>query len=212
MKNHKHIEQGTDEWHQLRKGKITGTTLKSIMGTPRARQEALYELVSQRLKLGLDDDEENAMQRGVRLESEAASAFEFETELETERTGFSQSEDNPFIANSPDRWIKDANGVDLTEGVEIKCPEGKNYVKIWLTNKIPDDYYWQMIQYFVVNEKLLKMHFVAFNPDIPAHPLHIIEMLRRDVEKDIETARSEQDKFLKEVEEILSGIISIEEI
>ena len=51
----KHFEQGTSEWLHWRKGKITGTVLKSIMGTPRAKQDAIYEMIAQRLVEGVDD-------------------------------------------------------------------------------------------------------------------------------------------------------------
>jgi putative phage-type endonuclease len=203
MKNTKTIEQGTDEWHHIRKGKITGTTLKSIMGSAKTRQDAIYEIVAERLTIGIDDDE-NAMDRGIRLESDAAAAFELETDLETEKTGFSQNDENPFIANSPDRWIKGLKG-----GLEIKCPGGKNHVKYWLTNKVPDEYYWQIIQYFVVNDELEEMYFASYNPDIPVHPLHIIKINRTEVLEDIKVARTNQMEFLKEVEVILSNIIEL---
>lgn len=201
MKKH-NIDQRTDEWHQLRKGKITGTTLKSILGTPKARQEALYEIVAERLTVGIDD-EENAMERGNRLEPDAIAIFELETGKEVERTGFCEDDSNPMIANSPDGLI----GED--EAIEIKCPGGKNYVKMWLTNEVPDEYFWQVIQYFVVNEKLEKLYFVGYNPDIPIHPMHIIEVKREDIKLDIEKARKSQEAFLLEIESILSTIIKL---
>ncbi len=201
MKKH-NIDQRTDEWHQLRKGKITGTTLKSILGTPKARQEALYEIVAERLTVGIDD-EENAMERGNRLEPDAIAIFELETGKEVERTGFCEDDSNPMIANSPDGLI----GED--EAIEIKCPGGKNYVKMWLTNEVPDEYFWQVIQYFVVNEKLEKLYFVGYNPDIPVHPMHIIEVKREDIKLDIEKARTSQEQFLEEVDNILKEIIKL---
>jgi len=207
MKNSKEIEQRSDEWHHLRKGKITGTTLKSIMGTPKARQDAFYEIIAERLTIGIDDGEESAMDRGIRLEGEAIAAFEFETDLKVEKTGFSQNDENPFIANSPDGWI----GESQEEGIEVKCMGGKNHIKMWFLNEVPDDYYWQMIQYFIVNENLLKLYFVGYNPDIPKHPLHIIPVLRKDILEDIKVARTKQDEFLKEVEYKLSTLINLED-
>lgn len=205
MKKHNDIDQGTDAWHHIRKGKITGTTLKSIMGTPRARQEAIYEIIGERLTLGVDGDYENPMDRGIRLEPDAIAAFEFETGLCVERTGFCEDEDNEFIANSPDGLI----GEDTA--VEIKCMGGKNHVKMWLTNQVPDDYEWQVVQYFVVNPTLQKLYFVGYNPDIPVHPLHIIEVYRHqlDVTEKLVRAREAQEKFLGEVDEILKNIIKL---
>src|SRR3972149_1852142 len=146
MKNHQ-IEQRSDEWHHIRKGKMTGTTLKAIMGTPKARQEAIYEVLAERLTVGIDDEFENAMDRGIRLEDEAIATFELETGKRVDKMGFCEEDNNPMICNSPDGLIGE------TEAIEVKCLGGKNHVKMWLTNEVPDEYKWQTIQYFVVNEK-----------------------------------------------------------
>ncbi len=203
MKQYDNITQGNDDWHHIRKGKITGTTLKAIMGTPKARQEAIYELIGERLTLGVETDYENAMDRGLRLENEAITAFEFETGKQVEKTGFCEDENNAMICNSPDGLI----GKD--EAIEIKCMGAKNHVKMWLTNKIPNEYEAQTLQYFVVNDKLKKLYFVAYNPDIPLHPLHTIEFKREDIAEDIAKARSLQEKFLLEVEAEMAKIIEL---
>ena len=203
MKQYNEIKQGTLEWHQIRKGKITGTVLKAIMGTTKARQEAIYEIIGERLTVGVDEGYENAMDRGTRLEPDAIAIFELETGKQVERTGFCEDEENSLICNSPDGLI------GKTEAIETKCMGGKNHVKMWLTNKIPDEYEWQSIQYFVVNHKLETLYFVGYNPDIPVHPIHIIELKRKDVEREIEEARTAQNTFLKEVEGELSKLITL---
>lgn len=201
MKKHSNIEQGTAEWHQIRKGKVTGTTLKAIMGTPKARQDAIFELIAERLTVGVETDYENPMDRGTRLEPDAIAIFELETGKTVERIGFAEDETNPMIANSPDGLIGD------DEAVEAKCMGGKNHVKMWLTNSIPDDYYWQVVQYFVVNPKLKKVHFIGYNPDIPQHPMHIIEVTREEVAEDIDKARAGQEAALAEVDGWLKKIL-----
>ena len=203
MKKHNNIKQGTSEWHQIRKGKITGTTLKAIMGTPKARQEAIYEIIAERLTVGVEEEYENAMDRGLRLEPEAIALFELQTGLKVDHTGFCEDDDNSLICNSPDGLI----GED--EAIEAKCMGGKNHIKMWITNKIPDEYEAQTLQYFVVNEKLQKLYFIGYNPDITLHPLHIIEFKREDIQEDIDEARSLQEVFLKDVEVELSKIIKI---
>lgn len=202
------IEQGTGGWHHIRKGKITGTTLKAVMGTPKAREDALYEIIAERLTLGVETDGEyeNAMDRGLRLEPDAISAFELETGKKVERVGFVQDDSNPQIANSPDGYVL---GTGDSEAIEVKCLGAKNHVKMWLKNEVPEEYKWQVIQYFVVNPKLQKLHFVGYNPDIPVHPVHIIEVGRDENAEGIEKARVAQDKFLAEVEEALSKIIKL---
>lgn len=204
MKKH-NIEQGTDEWHQLRKGKVTGTYLKSIMGTPKARQEAIYEMIAERLTIGIESETtwENAMDRGLRLEDDAITLFEFETGKQVERTGFCEDDTNPLIANSPDGLIGE------NEAVEVKCLEGKKHVKAWLTGLVPDDYQWQVVQYFVVNPKLKKLYFVNYHPDIQIHPIHIIEVTRQEIEDKITLAKKSEEIFLKEVEEELNKLIKL---
>lgn len=202
MKKYKEIIQLSPEWHHVRKGKISGTVLKSIMGTPKAKQDALYELVAESLIVGEESEEyESAMDRGVRLESQAISIFELESGLSVESIGFIEHDENSRIGYSPDGIISD------TEDVEVKCPLGKNYVKMWLTNQVPDEYYWQMVQAFVVNPKLQKRYFIGYHPNITVHPIHIIEVLRETLTDDIEKATVDQKAFLKELDTILKTII-----
>lgn len=203
MKKHTEIEQGTDAWFQIRKGKITGTTLKAIMKNSSSRQDAIYDIIAQRLTSGLTDDDENPMARGTRLEPDAIATFELQYGVQVERTGFCEDDTNSLIANSPDGLIGD------TEAIEVKCPGGKNYVKMWLTNKVPDDYYWQVLQYFIVNEKLEKLYFVGYHPEIEVHPMHVIEVYRKDLEKMIIDSRKAQEAFLLEVASILKTIIKL---
>lgn len=202
MKKH-NIEQGTSEWHQIRKGKITGTTLKGIMGTPKAKEDALYEIIAERLTVGVEEDYENAMDRGIRLEPDAIAMFELETGKKVDRTGFAEDDTNPFIANSPDGLIGE------NEAVEVKCLEGKKHVRMWLTNEIPSDYYWQVVQYFVVNQELNTLYFACYNPDISVHPIHIIPIQREELAEDIGKAKASQETFLEEVENILKTIINL---
>lgn len=202
MKNHDNIKQGSPEWHQIRKGKVTGTALKKIMGTARAREEAFYEIIAERLTVGLGDEPENAMDRGTRLEPEAVDAFIFETGKKVEITGFCEDDDDPMICNSPDGLIPDENAA-----VEIKCMGGKNHVKMWLTNQVPDDYEWQVVQYFVLNKTLERLYFVGYNPDIEVHPLHIITVERAEIEPKIVEAKEAQKVFLAEVNETLKKLI-----
>lgn len=204
MKRHNNVQQGTEEWHHLRKGKMTGTTLKAIMGTPRARQEAIYEILAERLSVGVVMDEENAAERGKRLEPDAIAMFELETGKEVERTGFCEDDTNPMIANSPDGLVVGAH-----EAVEAKCLGGKNHIKMWLTNAVPEEHFWQCIQYFVVNKELQKLYFVGYNPDIPVHTLHIIELTREELAESIKEAEVAQDTFLEEVDVILKGIVTL---
>ena len=199
------MEQRSPEWHQLRKGKITGTGLSRIMGTPSAKKEYFYEIIAERLMVGNPDAEEyeNSMDRGLRLEDDGIAEFEFATGKKVEKMGICESSENPQIINSPDGLI----GED--EAVEIKCMGGKNHIKFWFENEVPNNYAWQVIQYFVVNKNLKTLWFVGYNPDIPTHPLHILEVKRSEKEKEIKKALKAQEKFMVEVNQKLKEIIKL---
>ena len=201
MRQHDDIEQGTEKWFFVRKTDVTGTVLKSICGTPKAYEEAKFEMVANRLTVGVDMENENPMERGTRLEPEAIAAFEFETGKTVTRTGYCQSDTNPQIANSPDGLIPAEDAA-----IEVKCPGGKNYMKIVILNAIPDEYIYQIHQYFIVNEKLKTVYFTAYNPDIPYHPLHIITVTREMFGAEIDASQQKEEVFLQEVNEMLEKV------
>ena len=67
-----------EKWAAFRKGKITGTRLEKITvkrGT--GKKIGFYELIAERM--GIFEEEENAMERGLRLEPEAIELFEKQT-------------------------------------------------------------------------------------------------------------------------------------
>jgi putative phage-type endonuclease len=216
MKIFNNIIQGSDEWFQFKKGKVGGTFLKSIMGTPKAFEDACYELLGEKLISGVEEDSsyENAMDRGTRLESEAIAAYQFETGRTVTKTGACLSDENSSVMYSPDGLEGE------TEDVEIKCPLTKNYMKIWIkidfktwtfkiNNEIPDEYYWQIIQAFIVNPKLQRRNFVAYNPNFKQHPLHIIVVERDSVLVDIEKAKKKQFETLEGINKLMSQMVKL---
>ena len=205
MKIYKDIQQGSLDWFQLKLGKITGTVLSDLMGTPRARQEAMYEIIAERLTPKVQMEYENPMARGVRLEGDAIIAFEIKTGKIVSTAGFCESDKLPWIGYSPDGLIYDKKG-NVTEDVEVKCPMGKNYMKIVMTDEVPKEYHWQIVQGFVTNPKLKKRWFVAYNPDVISYPIHIIECKRKDYKEDIMEAEVAEKNFIEEIEENLKTI------
>lgn len=196
------VEQRTPEWDEARLGKITGTKLKGLMG--RTRQDWIYQLVAERLSV--TEVEENDLQRGVRLEDDAIKAFEIETGKIVDKVGFCVSEENEYIASSPDGLIKDSKG-KYTEAVEVKCLSGKYHIEAFFTKKVPKEYEPQVYQYFIVNPDLKKLYFVFYDDRIKQIPLIIVEVKRSDIEENLVLARNTQDTALQEVEELLEKIL-----
>lgn len=79
------IEQGTEEWHLMRLGKVTGSRVADVMaktksGESASRKNYMMELLCQRLTGKREESFTTAaMQRGIDLEPIARSFYEMET-------------------------------------------------------------------------------------------------------------------------------------
>jgi putative phage-type endonuclease len=206
MKTYTDFDQQTQDWDYIRKGKITGTGAKKLNGTPKAREEYFYEILAERLTDGVPEGHENPMDRGNRLEPQAREMFEFAYGVTVSQVAFCESDTNAFIGFSPDGFIANEDGV-FTKGIEIKCPEGKNYVKAWLKNQVPDEYQDQVVQAFIVNTDMDLLYFICYNPEITIHPLHVIEVTRESLGAQIELSRTKQVSFVNEVNETISTLL-----
>lgn len=207
MKIYDEIIQRTPEWEELRRGKITGTMLKKIVGTPKARENAFYELIAERLTVADPNEKENPMDRGVRLESNAVAEFEKRNKKKVEIVGFVESSFNKWVGYSPDGLVK--VGKKYPEDIEVKCLDSKNHVKAWLTKKIPEDYFEQVVQGFVVNDDLKRRHVVFYDPRISIKPYVVITIEREEVEKEIEIYRTAQVEMIARVEETMGKLIKL---
>lgn len=200
------LEQNTDEWLEWRKTKITGSRVSGLIvkrGTE--KKTAFWELLAERLSTdtsAVDDP----MARGHELERIALKEFTEYTGKEVNPDcGVWVSDVSDYIALSPDGEISE------TEAVEVKCPANSAYhVKTFITDKVPNEYphnYMdQVIQYFVVNEKLEQLHFVSYDPRIACKPLHVITVYRDDIKDEIEFQLDYQLKELKEIDALVAKL------
>lgn len=189
-----------DEWLAARRGKITGSRLKDIVvkrGTN--KKIGFYELIAERL--GIPPEDENAMSRGTRLECEAVDAFKAVSgkEVDTSLVIWTR-EDNESIALSPDGFIGE------TEAVEVKCLSSARHIEAFLTQQVPDEYEFQKIQYFIVNDKLQTLYFCFYDPRLLAKPFFYLTITRDDVLEDVDTYLQYQMDTLKEVDEIVNNL------
>jgi predicted phage-related endonuclease len=193
------------EWLTARMGKITGTRLKDLVvkrGT--GKKIGFYELIAERI--GLPADNENPMDRGHRLEDEAVERYEEMTGKKVDKAMVIWSrEDNQDIAVSPDGMIE---GTDETEALEIKCLSSARHIEAYLTKQIPDEYHYQKLQYFIVNDKLQKLTFAFYDPRLKVADFFLIEVNRADVLKEIEELMIIERETLKEIDSIVNSLLT----
>ncbi len=196
------IEQGSEEWLEYRKGKITGTRLGDIFAKRGGRKIGFYDVIADRL--ALDPDDENRMDRGLRLEEEAIKVFTEKTGKKVERVGLCVSEVNPNIINSPDGLIK--VGKKYKEAIEIKCLSPARHLQAVIENVVPGEFEAQKIQYFVVNPDLEKLHFVFYDPRIASVPFHVIEVTRESLGNLPQIMLDFQIEQLGEIDELVERL------
>lgn len=197
------VTQQSEAWEEFRKGKISGTMLSDLYSKRGTRKIGFYQVIAERL--AIEPDGENPMDRGLRLEDEAISAFTNRTAKLVERVGICQHDYYPSIINSPDGLIRNKDGV-YTEAVELKCLSSARHLEAVITNEIQSEFEAQKIQYFIVNPDLQTLYFVFYDPRVGSHPLHIIEVTRESLGDLPELYLKFQLAQLKEIDEIVERL------
>jgi len=109
---------------------------------------------------------------------------------------------NDWLGLSPDGIVADENTMadDIRKAVEIKCPEPKAFVRYMIQNKIPDEYKWQVVMYFIVIDTLEELDFIIYNPEIydEDYRMHVINVKREDLQEEIQKAEEAIKEFRKE--------------
>lgn len=197
------IEQNSTEWLEARKGKITGSKLKDIVISRGTKQKiGFYQLIADRLSI--DEEKEDPMERGHRLEEEAVRLFSDETGKIVSKCGMWISDEDNNIACSPDGVIK--KGKNITEAVEVKCLSASRHLEAWFTKEIPNEYEYQVLQYFIVNEKLEKLYFCFFDPRVTSKPFFYLEVNREDKKDDIQYYLTYQKETLSKINQLIEEL------
>ena len=191
------VEQGTPEWHELRRGKVTASRVADILaktktGPSASRQNYLIELALQKTTKTIEPSYTNAaMEWGTETEPQARVAYEVATNNFVDQVAFI---DHPTIEGfgcSPDGIV----GEGL---IEIKCPNSATHWEYFKAKEPPKKYFIQMqAQMAVTGAKWCD--FVSFDPRMPERSQLLIVNVPRDAEF-ILFMETEIKQFLKEVQ------------
>lgn len=160
------VQQGTEEWFNLRVGKVTMSCLDKIItpakGEPSKQQDDYMNFLLAEMFYGhpLETFTSAAMQNGSDSEEEAARIYCVENDCELERIGFITN-DEETIGCSPDRFI-----VGTKKAVEIKVPLPKTHVGYLRTKSVDRDYWCQLQGQLWIGE-LDKVDIYSYNPKMP---------------------------------------------
>ena len=192
----KGIEQGSEEWLNLRRGVFTASHAQPIASNGKGLETYVTELMADYYALQSDSYTNEDMARGNELEASARFVYEMETGNQVEEVTFCQL--NEHIGCSPDGLVGD-DGL-----IEIKCHNNKNYFLVMLDRKnVSSAYIWQMQMQMLISGRKW-CDFVSYNPNFLNRPLKIIRIMP-DEEKQ-KALLSGLEKGTEKIKEILKEI------
>ena len=208
---HEHLEQGSEQWLKIRKGRATASEASKIL-TPTGKPSASRVKYMRKLarECACDDPLEwfgnKHTEWGHDHESEARELFEEETGLDVAEVGFCTREDG-IIGFSPDGLIlpdKSRPDSEFIGGLEIKCPAPDKHVEYLIEGELPAEYKLQ-VHWSLAASGLPVWWFMSYFPGL--NPF----IIRVESDDFTQLVRDAQDQFLidyaPERERVLDAIL-----
>jgi hypothetical protein len=195
MKIYNELIQGSEEWLQVRLGKLTGSDFHILMGNSATKENILYKKAAERITgVASDGDRFSNIhtERGKELEAEARQAYELETGSIVKQVGFIEL--NEFVGCSPD-------GLLINGGVEIKCKDNHGHLKATVKQWIEPEHKTQ-VQFNMYVYDANFWDYCLYNPNF-SNPLCIIRVLRDEAY--IDNIKKSIEECNVKIEEIINN-------
>jgi putative phage-type endonuclease len=199
------IIQGTEEWREIRCGKITASRIADIMartksGPSASRKNYVAELAIERLTgVPTESFTSREMQWGTDNEPAARTLYELTQGVTVAEIGFVSHPSMPFAGCSPDGLVDPG-------GVEIKCPNSATHIETLRTRKVPSRYMYQ-IQWTLDCTKQDWWDFVSYDPRMrkPGLQLFVTRVepawdMIVEIRAEVEKVNAEVDALVAELE------------
>ena len=190
------IIQGSDEWIELRAGKITASRLGDVMtgGKGKTRTAYMHQLAAEIITGEIQETfKSKDMEWGNECEPQARSMYEFATGNTVEEVGFILVSE--WFGVSPDGLVT-PNGL-----LEIKCPRTTTQIERYLTGKFPSTYKAQVQGQLLASEREW-CDFVSFDPRIQGKAQYFEVRVYRD-EDYIKTLNDSINRFVDDLQSLL---------
>lgn len=194
------IEQGTDEWLNLRLAVITASKYKDVLagGKGLTRSAYMRQLAAEAITgMRTESFSNSAMEWGTEHEPQAKAMYELMQCEEVEEIAFIKH-DEINTGVSPDGLIGD------TGLIEIKCPNTTTQIETVLNGKMPTKHIPQVQGQLWVSEREW-CDFVSFDPRINGKSSFFCVRVSRDDEY-INKLESAVIKFDSELQEMIDKL------
>ena len=187
--------QGTQEWKQLRAGKVTASRVADVIaktksGYSASRANYMTELVIERFGVLNDSFTNDAMQWGTEQEPFARVEYEKRNLVTVDQIDFVPHPSIEMAGASPDGIVGDGL-------LEIKAPNSKTHFEYLLAGVVPEKYKAQMAWQMACTGAQW-VDFVSYDPRVPEGLQYFQIRYERD-NNYIADLEAEVIKFLEEV-------------
>lgn len=169
------IEQGTEEWHNLRLGWITASRFKDVLagGKGLTRKAYMLQLAAEMLTDMKDDSYSNGyMEWGTETEPQARAMYELDNAVEVEQVSFIRHS-TMKVGCSPDGLVGDSGMI------EIKCPKTTTHIETYLSGSVPTFHTPQIQGQLWVSEREW-CDFISFDPRVQSEVKYLCIRVVRD--------------------------------
>jgi hypothetical protein len=195
MKIYEQMKQRSEEWHNIRKGKITGSILKDLISAKtfkisnsKTAEIALLKIIAGKY-VSVDEERPGTPDkiRGIIGEPIARELYKkkyLPIDVELKEVGFIESDCKRY-GMSPDGLLSDG-GI-----IEIKCPIQANHLKAKYTNGKylleEDGYILQIMMAFILDENIKYCDFISYNEDFKKtdHKIFVFRIERNEEQVDL---------------------------
>jgi hypothetical protein len=173
------VDQGTDEWEQMRLGVVTASRAKDLIAKGRtagsvgeARRTYMHELIAEIATAQQKRSGGRSSNWGHEYEESCVGLYAFESDAIIEHIPFIYGDDSMRYGCSPDGLIGDLSGI------EAKCPHNTAvYLKFVLDGEIKPEYI-EQVQFSMFVTGRDHWVFANHDPDVSNYIFHSVTMER----------------------------------
>ena len=162
-KYHYDLDQGSDQWYEIRKLKMTASHAQAIATAGKGLDTYIKNKVLELIVPKQNFDNEHTI-RGKELEPIAISEYELNNNLTVKKIGFIEHSNR--VGCSPDGLVNN-DGI-----IEVKCRKDDIYYDTLITRKIPSSDMWQ-IQMNLLISKIKWCDYICYNPNFTKSMLQL---------------------------------------
>jgi len=157
MKIYKELDQRSEEWFEVRRGKMTASNAQAIAANGKGLESYIYALMTEKYSNNREIYTNGDIERGIELEESARMTYEIERE-KVEEVGFIELDE--YVGCSPDGLVGEDGGI------EIKCVNDVNFFKLMVDGEkaIDAKYRWQSEMCMLVSGRKW-WDLVFYNPN-----------------------------------------------